>query len=696
MSLADRAEVAFGREICGELEEGLRREWLVTNGLGGYASGTLAGPLTRRYHGLLVAALAPPADRRVFVAGLTEWVDVDGESIALHGHEFADGTIDQRGWEHIESFHLDGPIPTWRFAIRDLLIEKRIVMEHGANTTWIEYALVRGDRPIHLRVTPLATDRDHHVLAVDDGEFAAELIADGIALDLAGASATLSLTAEGLGFVPEGVWYRRFRHREELARGLDAESDLLATVTFEGDLAPDARAAIRLSVDGGPAAGATAAAAFAAALERDPELEVRAGARHGTAFLRGLVRAADQCVVRRDLPVRSGDDPTPSTPTIIAGYPWFGDWGRDTMIALPGLLLATEHPDEAADTLRAFARLLRQGLLPNDLPDRSDGPLHYNTVDAPLWFIQALRAWTVHSGPMLADELLPSVFHILNAYSNGTDFGIGVDPADGLLRAGVPGQQLTWMDARVGDVEVTPRIGKPVEINALWYSALRWTGEWLALTDPDGSAECLEAAEWTRASFCARFWDPARGHLADVVDGPDGDDWTIRPNQIFALSLPDRILGPTQEQAVLDTVAHSLSTTLGLRSLAPGDPRYRGRYSGSPEKRDGAYHQGTAWTWLMGPFAEAWARLRDRTEALEMLEAGSMHFRDAGLGSLSELTEGDSPHRPRGAIAQAWSLAGAQRHLNSPSAAPRGGLVRGSPRPVRPCTISPQKRQTWR
>ena len=657
MSLATMADVAFGREICGELEEGLRREWLVTNGLGGYASGTLAGIPTRRYHGLLIAALKPPAERRVYVGGLIEWVDVDGESVPLHAHEFAEGTIDQQGWEHIESFRLDGPIPTWRYAIRDLILEKRIVMEHEANTTWVEYTLVRGDRPIRLRVTPLATDRDHHTLAVDDGEFGAELIADGIALDLAESTATLSLTAEGMSFVPEGIWHRRFRHREELARGLDGHSDLLATVTFEADLVPDARVAIRMSVAGGPLPGATATAAFAAAEARDHELQVRAGARDGSAFLRGLVRAADQFIVRRDLPVISGDDPTPSTPTVVAGYHWFGDWGRDTMIALPGLLLATERPDEAADVLRAFARLIRRGLLPNNLPDRADGPLAYNTVDAALWFIQAVRAWTNHSGPTLADELLPSVLDILSAYSNGTDYGIGVDPADGLLRAGVPGQQVTWMDARVGDSEVTPRIGKPVEINALWYGALRWVGEWLALPDPEGSAECLEAAEWTRASFCARFWDPARGHLADVIDGPDGDDWSIRPNQILSLSLPDRILGPTQEAAVLASVSRSLSTTLGLRSLASHDPRYRGRYRGSPAERDGAYHQGAAWTWLLGPFAEAWARLRDRTEALEVLEAGSLHVRDAGLGTVSELSDGDAPHHPRGAIAQAWSVA---------------------------------------
>ncbi|HEU0236323.1 MAG TPA: amylo-alpha-1,6-glucosidase [Candidatus Limnocylindrales bacterium] len=635
--------VVLGRDAAGELEPALRREWLVANGLGGYASGTVAGVATRRYHGLLVAALTPPVDRTVLIGGLVEWLTVDGERVALHAHEYADGTIDQHGYRRLESFRLDGALPVWRYAVGDTAIEKRVWMEHGANTTYVRYEVVRGSRAVDLEVVPLVTRRDHHALT---GEWA------GIPTGEPG----LRVIAGGGTETALGSWFRGFRHREEEARGLDARSDLYAPCAYRATIPPGESWTLTLTSE---ANGPTdPEAALAAALVRQATLLERASAADAPPPIRQLVLAADQFIVDRPIPATDGS--AEPGRTIVAGYPWFNDWGRDTMIALPGLTLSTGRPEEAETILRAFARFVRDGLLPNNFPDRAGDDPGYNTVDASLWYPLAVRAHADATGSReLVSELLPTLRAILDHHIAGTRYGIAVDPSDGLLRAGEPGVQLTWMDARVGDRVITPRIGKPVEIQALWINALRTVGGWLVdAAEADAGHAFISLADRGTASFRARFWDPGRGHLADVVDGPDGDDWSLRPNQLLALSLPHPLVDGPVAEAVLDAVGHALVTSFGLRSLAPSDPAYRARFQGPPPERDGAYHQGTVWSWLLGPWVDAVLRVTGNRElARSYLEPMAHHLADAGLGSVSECFEPEPPHEPRACIAQAWGVA---------------------------------------
>jgi len=635
------ALVELGPDVCADLEAGLRHEWLVTNGLGGYAFGTIAGPATRAYHGLLVAALSPPVGRTMLVGGMVEWATIDGERVALHAHEYADGTVDQHGYRRLLSVRLEGMRPVFTYAVGDVRIEKRVWMADGANTTYVRYSSVGADRPIELELTPLTTFRDHHALGHE---------ADGIP------AGPLRILAPGGSFTPAGRWFRGFRHREETARGLDDRSDLWATGEVRLALGGGRPASVVFSAE--PDVPLGPEAALAAAIVRDGHLLEQAGAAEASAFVRDLVLAADQFLVRRDIPV---GDAMEHGRTVIAGYPWFNDWGRDTMISLSGLCLATGRHEEAATILRSFARFVRDGLVPNDFPDRADVAPDYHTIDASLWYPLAVRAHAVATGSTaLVDELLPTLRAILDAHLAGTRFGIGMDPADGLLRGGAEGYQLTWMDARVDGWVVTPRRGKPVEIQALWINALRVVGGWLVERDDAGEsgAGYLEIADRAQTAFLRRFWRPELGHLADVVDGPGGDDAALRPNQVFALSLPHALVDGEMAESVLDAVGRSLAVPLGLRSLAPRDPAYRPQYQGDRRVRDAGYHQGTAWTWLIGAYAEAVARVRaDPAAALELLRPFEDHLRAAGLGSVSEILEPEPPFEPRGCPFQAWGVA---------------------------------------
>ena len=633
--------VELGSDVCGDLESAVQHEWLVTNGLGGYAFGTIAGPATRVYHGLLVAALAPPVDRTMLVGGLVERATIDGARVALHAHEYADGTIDQHGYRLLISARLDGMRPVFTYAIGDVRIEKRIWMADGANTTYIRYASVGADRPIELELTPLTTFRDHHSPGRE---------ADGIP------AGPLRVLAPGGSFTPAGRWFRGFLHREETARGLDDRSDLWATGEVRFDVEAGRPATLILTAE--PGEPLAPEAALGAAIAREGRLLEQAGAEDSSAFVRDLVLAADQFLVRRDIPVGHG---TERGRTVIAGYPWFNDWGRDTMISLPGLCLATGRHDEASTILRSFARFVRDGLLPNNFPDRADDEPEYHTIDASLWYPLAVRSHAVATGSRaLVDELLPTLRSVLDAHLAGTRFGIGMDPQDGLLRGGAEGYQLTWMDARVDGWVVTPRRGKPVEIQALWINALRVVGEWLLEHgDTDGTGGgYLRVADRAQAAFVRRFWRPELGYLADVVDGPDGDDLALRPNQVFALSLPHPLVGGEEAVSALDAVGRSLAVPLGLRSLAPSDSAYRPHYQGDRRFRDAAYHQGTVWTWPIGAYAEAVARVRDDPAAgLEILRPFEDHLRAAGLGSVSEILEPEPPFEPRGCPFQAWGVA---------------------------------------
>jgi predicted glycogen debranching enzyme len=654
------AVVAHGRAILGDLEAALRREWLVTNGIGGFAMGTLGGPATRGYHGWLVAATEPPVGRRLLVGGLLERVTAGGRTFALDAHEYADGTLDGRGWEHQESFVLDGSIPTWRFAIEDQIVERRVWMARGANTTYVHYRLARGSRPLRLAVSVLATDRELHAVTRAGPSPAVDPIADGLLVRWDHDGTPLRIVGPGADVDATGSWWYGFRHREETARGEDDLSDLYLAGTFTATLSANRPWTLVLSAEEVP--DVHGEEALLAAHGHDADVLRAAGGDRLSPFVRQLVIAADAFIVRRDAVAQGDGDPLAEGAgrSIIAGYPWFNDWGRDTMIALAGLTLATGRSAEAAAILRAFGRWVVDGLLPNDFPSIAGVTPEYNTVDAALWYIQAIRAYHEATGDdALRDELLPVVRAIVEAHIAGTRHGIGIDHADGLLRAGEPGLALTWMDARLDDRVVTARIGKPVEINALWYNALVTVGSWLQGAADAGSGQTyMTLAEQVAKSFRKRFWRPELGYLADVVDGPDGDDLALRPNQVFALSLHFALLEGEQARSTLDAVGRALHTSHGLRTLGPTDPAYVGVYAGDRRARDGAYHQGTAWAWLMGAYAEAIERVTgDRAAALSVLRPFEAHLADAGQGSISEIFDGNAPHLPRGCPAQAWSVA---------------------------------------
>jgi predicted glycogen debranching enzyme len=652
-SILERPFVRFGPEVAGDPAAAFRREWLVTNGLGGYASGSLMGPATRRYHGLLVAALAPPVERTVVVQGSLEWlVDATaGERTPLSTHEYGDGTIDPAGYLNVESFELDGALPVWRFGIGGAVIERRVWMPAGRNATWIAFRLVDGERPVEIELTPLVTWRDFHSLARPSQVPQVDAAGPGLAVRFGGNLPTLRVVARHGSATPAATLYRDFLHREETARGLDDRSGAFAVGTIRMAIRPAETAAVLLSIESDPERDLAEGpdASLARARGRQADLLERAGAIDAEPAVQQLVLAADQFLVER----------RPAARTVIAGYHWFNDWGRDTMIALPGLTLATGRAEEGAAILRSFAPHVRDGLLPNNFPDRGDADPAYNTVDASLWYVVAIgRHLSTTSDEALLAELLPVVREIVDRHIAGTRFGIGMDSADGLLRAGEPGLQLTWMDAKIGDWVVTPRIGKPVEINALWYNALRYLSTWLTDVDDTAGATYRDLAERVLASFRARFTRAGEDHLADVVDGPDGDDRRLRPNQIFAISLPHPLLDGDAARRVLDSVERSLATGYGLRTLPPTDPDYRGAYGGDQLRRDSGYHQGPVWTWLAGAYVEAHLRVHGGPAAARALLAPfEDHLCDAGVGTISEILEGDSPHEPRGCIAQAWGVA---------------------------------------
>lgn len=642
-------------------EDALEREWLCTNGLGGYAMGSIAGACTRRYHGLLVAALKPPLGRTVLCAKVDETFETSGETLALGANEFADGTRAPWGVTHLSSFRLEGARPTWRYAVPGGILQKSIWMVYGRSTTCLRYLTEQtGGR---LRLAVFATYRDYHheTRGSTEWHFDIRPVAAGAeVVAFPGATPWRILGPTGACFTPIGDWWWRFHHRHERARGLDCEEDLLLVGTLEFPLSPGRAAFVVITSEPATPEGSTPelcpAREWKRQLARESELVRRAGAEADPVRAQ-LVLAADQFLVRR------GNAPRGEAGTILAGYPWFSDWGRDTMIALPGLTLSTGRYSEARRILVTYARYLDQGMLPNRFPDGGEAP-DYNTVDATLWFFQAVAAYTAASGDeTLVAELFPALDEVVAWHLCGTRYGIGVDPGDGLLRAGEKGSQLTWMDAKVGDWVVTPRQGKPVEINALWYNALCHMHAWaerLGLPPrprASYSASYAELAARARESFNARFWYP-QGYLYDVLDTPEGPaDSRLRPNQLFAAALPHPILERGRAQTMLATVRRHLLTPVGVRTLAPDDPDYQGWYAGDQWHRDGAYHQGTVWPWLLGGYVDARRRLGASAAELRALTRELVqHLGQAGVGSISEIFDGAPPHHPGGCPAQAWSV----------------------------------------
>ena len=657
-------EFDFGREVCGDLPTASRREWLVTNGIGGFASGTIANVLTRRYHGLLLAALQPPLGRTLLLAKLDETAEYDGvypdsgRHTPLYVNFWEDGTTEGHGHHQLDRFHLEGTTPVWTYAIANALLEKRVWMQPGANTTYVHYRLARATGPMGLTIKALANYRDYHsTTIVDDWSPDVEDVAGGLRLTMFDGATPFYLLSDRAQMTPQFDWYEDFLLAVEEKRGQrDISEDHLYLAQLQVTLRPGESFVVVASTEPSPTLDAEAAYAARQAHER--ALLARTGATAAVDLpqpLRQLVLAADQFIVGR---------PTAADPhgkSILAGYHWFSDWGRDTMIALPGLTLSTGRPEVAASILRTYAQFVDQGMLPNRFPDEGETP-EYNTVDATLWYFVAAHAYHEATGDDdLLRDLFPVLAGIIDWHIRGTRYGIRMDVGDALLASGEAGVQLTWMDVKIDDWVVTPRTGKAVEINALWYNALRIMQAFAERLGEDSARYAVLAAR-VEAGF-GRFWNAPLGYCYDVLDTPDGRaDGSLRPNQLLAISLPHSPLTAEQQRSVVDACARHLLTPHGLRSLSPDDKAYTGKYAGDRRKRDAAYHQGTAWGWLIGPFIGAHLRVYgDRAAARTYLMPLMRHLADDGVGSISEIFEGDAPFAPRGCIAQAWSVAEALR-----------------------------------
>jgi predicted glycogen debranching enzyme len=644
------------------------REWLVTNGLGGYASGTVAGVLTRRYHGFLIAALPGPHGRTVMLSGLVERLRrPDGTIVVLSGEERAAGGLHLPGAAFLREFRLEAGLPVWKYEIDDIVLEKRVLMPHHQNTVHIGYRLLKGNGPLRLVLRPLVNVRAHHLPVSEPlgGSYTFTAIDDRYELGTGPALSPLRLLLRGTpgAFTVDARTIHGVRYRLEAQRGYDSIGDLYSPGYFRADLDAPGACTLVASTESLDVMRALAPEeALAAERERRRRLLLAASpaARHGMAA--ELVLAADQFIIS---PVGRVQDAARSQAvgeearTIIAGYHWFTDWGRDTMISLDGLTLVTGRHAEAAAILRTFAYHVRDGLIPNMFPEGDQTGL-YHTADATLWFFHAVHRYLETTGDRdTLRSLLPQLADIVEQHLKGTHFGIGVDPQDGLLRQGSAGYQLTWMDAKVDDWVVTPRRGKAVEINALWYNALRLLEDWLREESDEPSARLIaEHAERARASFNTRFWFAGGGYLYDVVDGEHGDDCAFRPNQLFAISLTHPVLEAARWPVVLETIRTRLLTPVGLRTLAPDHPDYKASYDGDLRARDAAYHQGTVWPWLFGPFVDVWLRVTgDRAGARALLEELASHLGDAGVGSIGEIFDAREPFTPRGCVAQAWSVA---------------------------------------
>lgn len=642
------------RGLCADGPVATRLEWLATNGIGGFASGTVAGVLTRRYHGLLVAALRPPLGRTLLVSKIDETVRYQDREILLHADHMARAGIEPAGFRRLDRFRLDGTVPVWTYAFSDAVLEKRIWMEPEENTTYVRYDLVRAYEPVLLSLDLLVNHRDYHG-NTGAGDWAGSVVPveGGLRFVPVEGAPPLYGRSDRAAAEADPVWKRGYYLAVEAYRGENPAEDLFRAGVFRTEMLGGDSLTISLSTEEEARPDGKEALERRRAWERralDDAEALAADAGGERDRIERLVLAADQFLVRR---ATEGD---PEGRTVIAGYPWFTDWGRDTMIALPGLTLATGRPAVARSILRTFARHVDRGMIPNRFPDEGETP-EYNTVDGTLWFFEAVRAYHEATGDDdLIRELFPRLEEIVAWHERGTRHGIGVDPSDGLLRAGEPGVQLTWMDAKAGDWVVTPRIGKPVEIEALWYNALRSMGAFALLSNRP--ADRYEAMAIRVKRSAGRFWNDRTRACFDVIDGPEGDDPSIRPNQLFAVSLHHPLIAGKPAQRVVDLCAKRLLTSRGLRSLDREDPAYVGRYGGNRIKRDGAYHQGTVWGWLIGPFVSAHYRVyRNAEGARSFLRPFFAHLGEHGIGSISEIFDGDPPHAPRGCIAQAWSVA---------------------------------------
>ena len=647
----------------------LTREWLVTNGLGGYAAGTVAGVASRRYHGLLIAALPTPLGRRVMLNHLSELLRLpDGTCAFLGGEERVGGGLDVPGAAHLTEFRLEMGLPVWRYELGGIVLEKQVVLPHEQNTVHVRYRLVAGEGTLRLKLRPSLHFRSHDAPVSEQqvGPYTVSAVDHRyeIRSDPSMPPLRLYLHAQRPAFTVEHTEMQGILYSVEESRGYDSHGVLWSPGYFRADLTRDRTVTLVASTESWETIlTLQPEEAFAAEHERRERLIAKANPAAQSSPAQELVLAADQFIITPEGRVEdaarahaAGDE----VRTVIAGYHWFTDWGRDTMISLEGLTLTTGRHNTAGYILRTFAKYIRDGLIPNLFPEGEKEGL-YHTADATLWFFHAIDRYLAATGDRVTLRLLlPKLQDIVEHHLRGTHFGIQVDPADGLLRQGAPGYQLTWMDAKVGDWVVTPRRGKAVEINGLWYNALRLLEGWVREEQGTAAADVLAGhAEKAQRSFHQRFWYAQGGYLYDLIDGEKGDDAACRPNQVLAFSLPHPILDKSRWQPVLETVSRRLLTPVGLRSLAPGHPDYKAKYYGDLHSRDAAYHQGTVWAWLIGPFIDAWLKVHpeDRKGARGFLQGFVNHLHEACIGSISEVFDAEEPFTPRGCVAQAWSVA---------------------------------------
>lgn len=652
--------IKFDSDICTNFEEALSREWLETNGIGGFASSTISGANSRRYHGLLIAATKPPLGRIVMLSKFEETLMIDGNSYELSANQYPN-SINPDGFKYLKSFRL-GPFPIWTYEVKGIEIEKKVFMVYGENTTVCQWSVVSGQLQdtnitneqrttssphVELELKPLLAFRDYHHLRQNTDDFNPDFqVAETIvSVTPSPDFPTLFFTNNAVAVEKTSYWYRDFEYAIEKERGFDFHENLFQPFSLIFDLSETASIIASTRID----EVYEIARLEGAELARRKDLVIKAGAKDD--FEQQLVLAADQFIVSRG-----------TGKTVIAGYHWFSDWGRDTMIALPGLTISTNRTEIARQILEEFSKHLSEGMLPNRFPDAAD-EAEYNTVDATLWYFEAIRAYVEKTGDydFVRENLYGKLAETIAWHLRGTRYNIHVD-TDGLLYAGIDGVQLTWMDAKIGNWVVTPRIGKPVEIQALWYNALKIMADFAMKFGDEQDRHRYEAmAETAKQSFNAVFWNDAEDCLFDVVINGKRDG-SVRPNQIFAASLPYSMLSIGQAQKVVEKVEAELLTPVGLRSLSPKDKDYCPIYIGSPLQRDSAYHQGTVWGWPIGAFVDAYRRVypnghQTETRVEEILSGFKTHLTVAGLGQISEIFDAGAPHKPRGCIAQAWSVA---------------------------------------
>jgi predicted glycogen debranching enzyme len=639
----------FSRNDLGNFDRGSEKQWVLSNGLGGFASSSILGVNTSKYHGFLFASFRPPGERTMLLAKLEEELEIGGATFSLGCNHTGNGVY-PAGHLYLQNFELR-PYPTYTYAVKNTVLEKTVFMVRDTNITIIRYTLYSGDEnPVRIKITPFVNCRHyHHTARRNDWPFNRSNEEKSLLIEAYPGAPKLRLYSDLALYIPgPGYWFEGMYYRQDDQRGLDPWEDHFMPGHFETELVNGQSFAVIASTEGekeitNPLLEQVSAERRLAYLIEDVGSHEE--------FVNRLVLAADTFIVARQ---------STGAKTIIAGYPWFTDWGRDTMIALPGLTLVTKRFSEAKEILMTFAKYCKNGLIPNMFPDQGEEPL-YNTVDASLWFFHAVWKYLEYTDDhaFVKDELYPVLVEIVQNYRTGTGFNIKMDE-DWLISAGELGHQLTWMDAKVGDWVVTPRHGKPVEINALWYNALEVLNHLSKKYGLEGEDYASMAAA-VRSSFVKSFWNPDKGCLFDVITGDNKDD-TVRPNQIIAVSLPFSPLDHSKQAEIVNTVWKELYFSFGLRSLTPSSHDYQGRYKGDVLQRDSAYHQGTGWGWLAGPFITAYRKVNDyspesKTIAERFIAPFKAHLWDHGVGSISEIFDGDPPHTPKGCCSQAWSVA---------------------------------------